>query len=109
PPVLALESLSPAADGTVGLSFPVSTTTPPPLGLRVTGQGVFPVRFSVMSAQDEELDALITHLVRLPDASAVGRPLAFSLVVPFSASPNFTPDMAPAVSDADAARLGAVG
>ncbi len=66
PPVLPVDSLPRAADGSIQLTFPVSTSNPPPLGIRVDGQGVFPVLVSLLDANDNELDRFVTHLVRLP-------------------------------------------
>lgn len=107
PPVLPLDALPRAADGTVQLSYPVTTTDPSPLGIRVDGQGVFPVLVSLLDGNDDELDRFVTHLVRLPTTDTVARPLAFSLVVPFAAGPGFAPDGQPRVADADVHRLGA--
>jgi hypothetical protein len=96
-----------AADGSIPLTFPVSTSNPAPLGIRVDGQGVFPVLVSLLDANDNELDRFVTHLVRLPTTDSAVRPLAFSLVVPFSAPLGFQPDGQARVSEADANRLGA--
>lgn len=107
PPVLPVDLLPRAADDSIQLSFPVSTSNPAPLGIRVDGQGVFPVLVSLLDADDDELDRFITHLVRLPTAATAARPLAFSLVVPFASSPGFQPDGQARVPEADATRLGA--
>lgn len=105
PPVLPLDVLPRGPDGSIQLSYPVSTTDPSPLGIRVDGQGVFPVLVSLLDQDDAELDRFVTHLVRLPPADTAARPLAFSLVVPFAAPPGFQPDGQPATTEPDAARL----
>jgi hypothetical protein len=107
PPVIPIDFLPRAADGSVVLSFPVTTETPGPLGVRVDGQGVFPVLVSVLDADDDELDRLTTHLVRLPDPGDAGRPLAFTLIVPFASGPSFAPDGRPQVAPETATRAGA--
>lgn len=107
PADLPLDALARDPDGSVPLTFPVSTGTPPPLGLRVTGQGVYPVRVSLVGADDEPIDDLITHLVRLPDAGAAARALAFSLVVPVAGGPGFGPDGQAALAADDLERIGA--
>jgi hypothetical protein len=107
PPVLPVDELPREADGSIRLTFPISTTTPPPLGMRVTGQGVFPVLVSLLDSGDNDLDHFVTHLVRLPDLDSSAPPLAFSMIVPYAAPPSFAPDARPTVADADATRLGA--
>ena len=93
------------SDGSIPLTFPVTTSNPPPLGIRVDGQGVFPVLVSLLDADDNELDQFVTHLVRLPTADTSARPLAFSLIVPFAAPPGFQPDGQARLPEADATRL----
>jgi hypothetical protein len=107
PPVLPLDALPRATDGSIQLSYPVSTTNPSPLGIRVDGQGVFPVLVSLVDGNDDELDRFVTHLIRLPTTDTAARPLAFSLVVPFAAGPGYAPDGQARVSEADAGRLDA--
>lgn len=92
PPVLPLDALPRAADGSISLTFPVTTGNPAPLGIRVDGQGVFPVLVSLIDAGDDELDHFVTHLVRLPAADSAARSLGFSLVVPFTGPPGYQPD-----------------
>ena len=105
PPVLPIAFLPRNPDGSIELSFPVTTTTPPPLGVRVTGQGVFPVLISLLDAADNNLDELVTHLVRLPAADPSARPLAFALVVPFESPPGFQPDLQAVLSAGAQIRL----
>jgi hypothetical protein len=107
PPVLPIEQLPRESDGSIRLTFPVSTTTPPPLGMRVTGQGVFPVLVGLLDAEGNDLDHFVTHLVRLPSLDSNAPPLAFSLVVPFAATPGFAPDGRPSIPERDVARLAA--
>ena len=107
PPALPLDALPRAADGSISLTFPVTTTDPPPLGIRVDGQGVFPVLVSLIDAEDDELDHFVTHLVRLPTADTAARALGFSLVVPFAGPPGFQPDGQARVDEADFDRYAA--
>jgi len=107
PPVLPLDALPVAADGSISLTFPVTTSDPPPLGMRVDGQGVFPVLVSLIDAGDDELDHFVTHLVRLPTTDSAARALGFSLVVPFAGPPGYQPDGQARVAEGDLARYAA--
>jgi hypothetical protein len=107
-PVLPVSFLPRAGDGSIQLSFPVTTTEPPALGVRVPGQGVYPVLISLLDTEDETLDELVTHLVRLPEADPSARPLAFALVVPFSAQPGFQPNLQATPPEGTDGRLDAV-
>jgi hypothetical protein len=109
PPVLPVDLLPREPDGSIRLTFPVSTTDPPPLGMRVTGQGVFPVLVSLLDGDGNDLDHFVTHLVRLPTVDSTAPPLAFSLVVPFAGPPGFAPDGRPSIAETDAERLMAAG
>jgi hypothetical protein len=104
PPVFPLEALPRGADGSILLTFPVTTSDPGPLGMRVDGQGVFPVLVSLVDANDDELDHFVTHIVRLPTADSAARALGFSLVVPFAGAPGYQPDGQVGVTDDDVAR-----
>lgn len=115
-PVRAFRDL-PAADlprdagGVVRLSFQLVTEGEPPLaGFVLADQGVYPLSLTVLDPEGQELDRLITHVVRLPEPGEQpdANPLAVAVVVPLGGPPAFRPDGTAALDPADASSLEAV-
>ncbi len=58
----------------------------------VSGAGVYPVEVRLTGPGGEELDRLVTHLVRLPAAESDAPPLRLALVVPVDGGPGIRPN-----------------
>jgi hypothetical protein len=106
PPDLRLDAVGRAADGTVTLSYPVTTGTPGPFGVRLVDDGVHPVSIALIDADGEVLDRIVTHLVRLPVDGTQTLPLAVAVVAPFHAPIAHAPDGATTLPDDERDRLG---
>ena len=58
----------------------------------VAGAGVYPVEVRLTGPGGEDLDRLVTHLVRLPTAESEAPPLRLALVVPLDGGPGIRPN-----------------
>ena len=73
-------------------------------GLR--GAGAYPLDVRLIGPDDEELDRLITHLVRLPADLEPVEPLRAAMVFPVHAPPSVGPDGRRDLQTADLDRIG---
>jgi hypothetical protein len=90
---LPLEALPSDEAGVVTASIPVTSgEPPPPFGVRLDDQGVYPVSIEVLDAEGSRRARIVTHLIRLPPTTPGMSPLAVALVVPVQAPPAFQPD-----------------
>lgn len=58
----------------------------------VDGAGVYPVEIRLAGPGGEELDRIVTHLVRLPTDASDAPPLRLALVVPIDGGPGIRPN-----------------
>lgn len=90
-PSLRLSELPRGDEGEVRLALPIVSADDevPENALRITEPGVYPLVVRVLDPVGEEIDRLVTHIVRLPadDDVAAGVPLQVSLVVPIAGPP----------------------
>jgi hypothetical protein len=103
---LPLGALPTDTAGSVRASIPTSSgSPPPPFGVRLDDQGVYPVEIEVLDADGTPLGGVITHLIRLPAGAPGMSPLAVALIVPVAASPAFQPDRSVAFERSERARV----
>lgn len=102
---LPLETIPRDPSGRLIVDVPVSATSTPENGIRLTSPGVYPVSVAITDVAGREIDSFITHLIRLPDTEAPGPTLAVSLVVPIHASPTHQPDGTVVFPDGDLSRI----
>ena len=103
---LPVDGLPRDADGAVLLDLQVVSEGAQPLaGFRIDEPGVYPLSLQLDDADGNEVDRLITHVVRLPaaDDEDAGIPLATAVVVQVEAPPAAGPDGSLAVDAAGAA------
>jgi hypothetical protein len=73
--------------------------------ITLPGDGVYPVEITLLGPGGDELDRIVTHLLRVPDAGDDSPPLAVSLIMPFGAPLARQPDGSIVLGEADRARL----
>ena len=93
-----------AAGNAVPLSIPL-TTVRKPGQLRITRDGVYPVRVELRSPDDDVLAGFTTFLVRLAPQPREAPPLQVALVVPFRSPPALQPDGGVHVAPPELTRL----
>lgn len=66
----------------------------PLAGITIPEAGVYPLSLTVFDPEGQELDRLVSHVVRLPDAGSDpdAKPLATTVVVPFEGAAALHPD-----------------
>lgn len=106
PPAIALDALPRDPAGVVRATFPVTTGPPPGFGVQITQPGVYPVSVELADPQGRRLDGFVTHLVRVPAASASGPALAVAILVPLHAKIAHQPDGSLRLPDPERRRLG---
>ncbi len=74
----------------------------------LSGAGVYPVEVRLAGPGGEELDRLVTHLVRLPAAESEAPSLRLALVVPVDGGPGIRPNGARRVDRAAGRRVSAL-
>ena len=103
---LPVDDLPRDADGVVRLELQIVDGGAQPLaGFRIDEPGVYPLSIEIDDADGNEVDRLVTHLVRLPaaDDPDAGIPLATSVVVQVIAPTATRPDGTMTLDDAAAA------
>ena len=100
--VVPVDAITPGADGSLPLRIVTGPITGEPVDvpLGADAEGVYPVVVELLDADDEVIDRLITHLVRLPDPDPEEVALRAVVVLPLHAPPSH---LAP--GDVDAAAL----
>lgn len=108
PPEIGIDVLPRDARGALLARYPVTTGPPPPFGVRITEPGVYPVTVELVDPDGRRLDGFVTHLIRLPTASASSTPLEIALVAPLHAPVAHQPDGSVRLREGDRERLDAL-
>lgn len=95
-----------APEGVLRVVVPVTAGTADPDRLRLRDGGVHPVEVVALDADGEEVAALVTHLVRLPDE--IEATLAVAPTIDLRAPPSLGPDGTVSVPAVARSRLTAV-
>lgn len=91
PPVT--QAVADADDPTVDVRVATDGSAGPgDVDAELSGAGVYPVEVRLAGPGGEELDRLVTHLVRLPAAESEAPPLRLALVVPIDGGPGIRPN-----------------
>ena len=85
-----LDDVTVADDGSVALRIVTGTVTGEPVDVDLApdDEGVYPVVVELLDDDDEVVDRLVTHLVRLPDPDPDERPIGAVVVLPLHAAPS---------------------
>lgn len=97
-----VDGLTEREPGSVDVRIATGTVTGEPVAVELgpDEEGVYPVVVDLLDADDDVVDRVVTHLVRLPDPNAEETPLGAVLVVPLHAPPSHV-----APGDVDTAAL----